>query len=150
MIDRTAAAYLLGSRILLFPQNRTRDGVYVDAPSPIWLASVSEVQEIGNAIISILAAYRDDVPHPTDWKAHGDKVLASAGLRSWAQLHRGTKLCIIEQAGEHLWFRPTRNGGTSGRSRGFHSMDTEPNVALIGEPKSILGAALLLAFSRAL
>jgi hypothetical protein len=100
------------------------------------------------ALIAMLDLYKDDYPHPQDWKAFSQSFLKAAGLRSWRTLQLGSRCCMIERTATLLQIVPTRNGGTTGDDKGFHALaDSTIELPSTSDPAR-LGAALLFAFDR--
>ncbi len=77
--------------------------------------------ELTAAIRDALLHSRCDDSPPADRDAHRRRILTAAGVTSWAQLERGSRMCDIrcDDAGMHLL--PSRNETRSDRgpTRGF-------------------------------
>jgi hypothetical protein len=135
-----AGAYLLANRIILHGSCLTTIGGLNCDPYLSMDANASDA-EVGAALLRVLADARL-TPVPTDHKAEQQKILRTAGVRSWSKLSEGVS-CSITQKAQEILILPTRREG-----RAFiHLPDLTIRVAA-GSPPEQLGRALREGFQR--
>ena len=137
-----ACAYRLKDRWLIHPSSKTTAGVFIACPPYQTIPASADVAAIGDAICLALAASRENIPHPTEWKGLSAPRLAAAGVRSEAALQRGSRLVLVERTENGITITPTNNGGTVGDREGFHHLNDHAGVADIGCSTERLGMML--------
>ena len=138
---RTGAIYKRPDGFVVHPLNRATTGLGI-ASEPVWrLPAASSASDLGAAVLSALAAWRDGVPHPTVWKGYGKAFLKAAGVRSWRSLEAGAAHCIFSDDGLVLSFLPCKAGETSG----FVPSGRPSEVISCEAPPDVVGAAALRA-----
>jgi len=93
-----AGAYLRAGRIILHGSCLTTIGGLACDPYLSMDASASD-GEVGTALLRVLADARV-TPVPTDHKAEQQKILRTAGVRSWSKLSEGISCSITQKAQE--------------------------------------------------
>jgi hypothetical protein len=145
MPSQCASVYKLSTHVVVSPVSKTTAGVRLAVePYQVLSNPVSPV-ELGLAIRRALAESREQIQHPTDWKALASPRLAAAGVKTEAAFQKKSQLVSAEFDGAVLTITPQRNGGAVGAEKGFHAL--VEHVARVSEasPEAI-GNASLLAF----
>jgi hypothetical protein len=135
-----ASAYLRADRIVLHGDCLTTIGGLACDPYLSMDASASDAA-LGAALLRVLADARV-TPVPTDHKAEQQKILRTAGVRSWSKLSDGV-YCSITQTPQEISILPTRCEG-----RAFMHM---PELAVRIAPDSTseqVGRALREGFQK--
>jgi hypothetical protein len=138
-----ASAYRVGARVVICTDSLTRDGFYVCDGPPL-RPDPEDVEDLGRAVLSALAASRSNVRTPTRDENIFQPILDAAGVgpRKFAQLAR---LVSIEATEGGVRFLPARNLGSK---EGFHG---RPELAFETPSRqaSVVGDALRKAFELA-
>ena len=122
--------YIRPNGYIIQPQSRTTAGVWIGCEPIQTMARDVALTTLGQAIREVLAASRDAVAHPTDWKGLLLPLFKCAKIRSWNALQKSAKMCGVEESNSELRIVPTRNGGTAGSDKGYHSL---PEKAILLE-----------------
>jgi len=140
---KLAHVYLRGGTYLIAANAQTVDGVWIaQAPYVLLDESSASDSEIGEAVARALGASRTGIPHPRqeDWKAVAAPLLEAAGVKSHAELMRGSRSVTVESEGETADVVPSRNLGARGgfepvpdAARRASLADREALGALVGE-----------------
>ena len=105
-----ASAYLRADRIILHGDCLTTIGGLACDPYVSMDTSASDA-EVGATLLRVLAEARL-TPVPTDHKAEQQRILRTAGVRSWSKLSEGV-CCSVTQKPQELSILPTRREGRS-------------------------------------
>ena len=149
---RLAGAYRRANLILIHASARTLPGFLVNSPPWIGLPADARNTEIGEAVRTALAGYRDGDPVPdyrsADWKALRQARHRAAGVTSErAYMTDSAYLSLCEENGI-LRITPCRNGGSRGEHKGFQFL---PNLELRTQPNpdsEAVGRAVREGWSR--
>lgn len=144
-----AGAYLHPDGFILHAHHRATSGVLVGAPPVLRLPLDASDADVGVAVRTVLGAYVEAVPHPSDWSESGRAFLKAAGYRSWRALEAPARSCWIEVADGRLLITPLRNGGSRGDRKGFQPFGAEPIAAALSDSDEEVGSALKEALRRA-
>jgi hypothetical protein len=147
MTLRLAAMYARPKDFVIQPESRTTAGVWIGSEPVQVLANESDIATVALAVRTALAASRDGVAHPTDWKAVLQPLLNGAKIKSWNALQKSAKMVGIEMSDVELRILSSRNGGTSGDDKGYHSLPETAIVLATGCSDEELGSALRQALS---
>jgi hypothetical protein len=135
-----ASAYLRAGRIVLHGSCLTTIGGLACDPYLSMDSTVSDA-ELGAALLRVLAEARL-TPVPVDHKAEQQKVLRTAGVRSWSKLSEGVH-CSVTQMPQEISILPSNS-----ESRGFaHLPEFTIRIAVDSTPKQV-GRALRDGFQR--
>ncbi len=135
-----ASAYLRADRIILHGDCLTTIGGLACDPYLSMDRSVSDA-EVGAALLRVLAEARL-TPVPTDHKAEQQKILRTAGVRSWSKLSEGVYRSVTQKPHE-ISILPSHS-----ESRGFsHLPDLTIHIADDSTPEQV-GRALREGFQR--
>jgi len=142
MTLRLAAIYARQNDFVIQPESRTTFGVWIGWEPVQVLGRETEMTTVGQAIRDALVASRDGVVHPTDWKAVLQPLFKGAKIKSWNAMQKSAKMVGIEMSDAELRIVPSRNGGTAGDDKGYHSL-SEKAIVLAGDCSAEqLGSAL--------
>jgi hypothetical protein len=145
---RCGGIYGRSDWLIIHPVNEATSGVGI-ASSPVFRVPVTASQEeIGEAIIAALAAFKSGVQHH-DCTSHGKEFLKAAGFRSWRALYSNAVYCSFSDDGISLRFEPHAYGGTRGDQKGFQPLGAAEVVASSQASATEIGAAALVALSQA-
>lgn len=142
----SATIYRLDTRFVVYPVSTTTADVGIASEPYIVLPTPVSAVDLGMAINHALDSYRNDVPHPTNWKGLSGPRLAAAGVRSEAALHKQASMISVTRTGNTVSFTPQRNGGATGADKGFHALD-ERAVTLDEPTQEAAGEAVLRVFN---
>jgi hypothetical protein len=135
-----ASAYEWNGRILLHPDSKTTDGVWVGG-QPVSSSDPDNPIELGRAVLSALAGSKEGVPHPSIWGDTSAFLLKFAGAKSFRAFFGSARSVSIESQDDRVTFRPYRNLGSRD---GYRPIKGKDRTSLAND--SELGAALLSAF----
>ena len=147
MVQR-AGAYARGANLILHAEALSTAGVGLHVLPVVMLPVTSPAPQVGATITTVVLAYRNDHPHPVDWKAFGAPFLRAAGVKSWRALHTESRHCSIEKTPSVILLRPSRNGGVAGDDKGFHALEDHTITVDSNCTHEVLGAALLSALAQ--
>ena len=96
---RHASVYQRPEILLLHASATTTAGVHLAQEPIVRLAPTASSEQVGSALLEVLAACRTGVPHPSpeEWREATKPLLAAAQFRSWRALERGAKACWVTQ-----------------------------------------------------
>jgi hypothetical protein len=135
-----ASAYLRCGRIILRGNCLTTIGGLACDPYLSMDAGASDA-EVGAALLRVLAEARV-TPVPTDHKAEQQKILRTAGVRSWKKLGEGV-CCSVTEKPHEISILPSHSNG-----RGFAYLpDAIIRIAAGCAPEQV-GRALREGFQR--
>jgi hypothetical protein len=112
VLMKGASVYAASDTLFLSPSSLTTAGVWVGTQPVLRLEPGSGPSVLGEAVIRVLNASHDNLPHPTDWNALLRPLLESAGARSWAAFMNKAKCVCLRFDGEEMKLIPHRNLGT--------------------------------------
>ena len=135
-----ASAYLRAGRIILHGDCLTTIGGLACDPYLSMEATAADA-DVGAALLRVLAEARI-TPVPTDHKAEQQKILRTAGVRSWSKLSEGV-CCSITQKPDEISILPMRSEG-----RAFmHMPELTIRIAQESTPEQV-GRVLREGFQR--
>ncbi len=137
-----ASVYVRQDDYIIQTQSRTTAGIWIGCEPVQTLSRDVEAKTLGAAIRQSLAASQDSVAHPTDWNALLQPLLICAKIKSWNALQKSAKMCGVEKSNVELRIVPSRNGGTSGSEKGYHSLPEKTIVIAADCSAEQLGSAL--------
>lgn len=130
-------------RLLVCPERKAEAGFWLSVEPFTVLATNSELETIGVAILSALGKSSGTELDPTDWKEFGRPRLAAAGVKTETAFQRGSKLVCIEMSAGKICFTPNHNGGTKGDSKGFRVIESEVSCVPASVTPSEIGRVAL-------
>jgi len=142
MTLRHAVMYARQKDFVIQPESRTTAGVWIGWEPVQVVGCETDIATVAQAVRIALAASQDRVAHPTDWKAVLQPILNGAKVKSWNALQISAKMVGIELLDAELRIVPSRNGGTSGDDKGYHSLPETAIVLTTGCSDEELGLAL--------
>jgi len=148
MAEALANAYQLENGTFVHASSRTSSGVWVATLPATLVADNSDPDALGVAIRNSLAQQSILDAEQLNYGEFTKPVLAAAGLKSWSQVQRKSKLCEITRTGGVISVVPTRNGGAAGTDRGFHELEAQAISLPTSATPHELGAAVLSGFER--
>jgi hypothetical protein len=100
-----ASAYLRRGQIIIHGDCITTIGQFACEPIAVIPATASD-EQVGTALLEVLAAAKIATP-PADFQAERKKILAAAGVKSWARLNDGAVYCFVSETPEHIRIGPS-------------------------------------------
>lgn len=143
-----ASVYLRGADLIIHAQNRTYNNKGWNSDPVVRANAADQRAELGAKVRSVLRASRWDAQAP-DPEGKSNPVLKAAGVRSWRQLERESRLVgvVLEKDQISLYpYRATRRG----EGEGFLVMDDARTTMASSCSDSELAAAVLEALQRAI
>lgn len=118
----SAAVYQLKDRILVHPWQQTTTGLGMSSEPYVALPLDADAAALGNCVLAALAESGKTVPHPASAKGLAAPRLKAAGVKSEKAFQAGSRSVMVERAGKLIRIEPSRNGGTTGDSKGFEPL----------------------------
>ena len=144
----SAAVYQLRDRVFIHPWQRTTLGLGMASGPYVSLPLDAEAAALGDAVFAALSGSAVNVPHPESPKGLQAARLKAAGVRSEKAFQSGARNLTVERLDRTIRILPSRNGGSSGESKGFHGL---PELGLslpFASSAEELGNAVLEGFKR--
>src|SRR5262245_57849166 len=139
---RSAAIYVLKDRVLLHPWQKTTVGLGISSEPYTTLPADASNLRLGEALLAVLSASGQTVPHPQSWESVAKPRLDAAGDKSEKAFHSNTKSVTVDWQDDSLHFEPTRNGGASGPDKGFHPLSNSRVTVAAGMGAEAIGSAV--------
>lgn len=108
---KAATVYQNGSVVCFHSSSKTTAGLWIATPPFLRVEPGSAVAAKGEAVLEVLNASREGVPHPTSWGGLIAPLLELAGVKSWAAFMKNAACLNLEVLGERLKVIPNRNLG---------------------------------------
>lgn len=113
---RSATVYLRKGTYVVHASSMTTDGVLIRSEPTLAVSEDAGAGELGQAIVAALDGSRSGVPHPTDWKAVLQPLLAVSGTKSWVAFAKAATCLGVEEDAGQIVLVPMRN---LGKNEGF-------------------------------
>jgi hypothetical protein len=146
-VEQIAAVFVREVDFLVEPNVQTVTGLWLSADPVTRLPRAASTAELGAAVRSALTASRRGMPALTNWKKFPSSLLQVAGIRSWNALLRSAARCQVEATRDTIRVLPSRNGGTQGDERGYHSVEELAVTVPASISDEELGASLVSAIA---
>lgn len=114
-----ASATLYPDKILIETIDRAEEGFGISSSNISILPVDTDNNSLGSAIRQHLNATRTGLKRPTDYKKHYQDFLDKAGFKNGKEHHRNALHVTMLQRLDTITLNPTRNGGYTGKDRGF-------------------------------
>jgi hypothetical protein len=137
---KRATAYLRRGRIFLEAKSKTMHGVWIQS-DPISAVDPDKPDEIGRAVLVVLACSKQGVSQPSRWQYKLNPIYSLAGVSSWDTFATAARCVGIALEGDTITFVPYRN---LGGKEGFVRITGKGRSCLPDSAK--IGATLMLAF----
>ena len=148
VMSRLVSVYARDRDYIVQPHSWTTTGLRIGTEPINVLPGNTSAADLCEALQKALAAAKEGVAHPTDWKAQLEPLLQCAKIRSWNALQKSAKLCQVEAVDCGFRISPSRNGGTSGPDKGYHPIADQAVVLSLGSSPEDLGVAVLRILTR--
>lgn len=142
-----ASVYLRGADLIIHAQNRSYNNCGWNSEPVVKTNVALSPSEIGALVRSVLQASRWDAEAP-DPDRQDNPILKAAGVRSWRQLERESRLVGIALQNEQISVCPYR-ATRPGEGEGFLVMDDAATTQSAHCSDEELGAAVLDGLNRA-
>lgn len=114
-----ANAILYPNKILIATLDRAKEGFGISSANITTLPIDTDLEVLGSIIRHYMGLTKTGLPIPKDYKQHYHDFLKRAGFKNGKEHHRNALLLNILQKGNQIIIGPTRNGGYTGKDRGF-------------------------------
>jgi hypothetical protein len=108
---KAATVYKRGDALYLHSSSKTTAGVWIATAPVTKVDNDTTASAKGKAILAVIKASQEGVPHPTNWNELIDPLLELAGVKSWATFMKNAACVGIESDGERLMLIPNQNLG---------------------------------------
>lgn len=113
-MKKSAILYERGGALFFRASSLTTTGILVDSEPLLRIDPRTGSTAIGSAVVTVLDAFREEVPHPTDWTAAALPLLKIAGVRSWHTFMKRSRCVGLVLDSQSLLLTPCRNLGKGG------------------------------------
>lgn len=137
----TALAYPDKNVVITF--DYTYAGFSLASKNVTILTSDLGLVELGLTVRHHLNLTKHGVEIPKDYSESYKEYLKSMGFKTRKQEYEGAKCVMIYQEGGLITLKSTKNGGVSGKTKGFQVNDSEGIVITSNSSPEALGKALL-------
>jgi len=144
----SAAVYRLRDRVFMHPWQRTTLGLGIASEPYVSLPLDAGDAELGAAVLNALSLSRGTLPHPESPRGLQAARLKAAGVRSEKAFQSDALSLTVELLDRTIRIVPSRNGGTSGESKGFHGLPDRSVSLPFDAGARELGAAICECFER--
>jgi hypothetical protein len=119
MKTQSASATLYCDQILIATHDKTIVGYSITTTKITKLPADASTSIIGQTVRKHLSLSTTDVPAPFDFKTMYQDFLNAAGFKNAKSHYKGARYLSIHQTDQEIVITPTRNGGATGKERGF-------------------------------
>ena len=126
MITQLANVFLTADAWLVVSMSQTTYGVWVANFHVIRLPADGADENLGDAVLEMLAQSQQRVPHPKDWINFNRRYLDSLGVKNLNKFEAESKLIAVESDGSRLTLTPNRHRG---RQQGYEPLKSKVSVA---------------------
>jgi hypothetical protein len=147
--SQRAAVYERAGIVLAYAEHRTVDGFFI-ASEPYMSVPELAATQLGKAILEALKRSKAGVavPAANEWPRLSGARLKAAGVTSEASFMRGARLVSVEAVEDAIQLVPHRNGGATGKERGFHPLTQSAASLVVGCSETTLGSLCLQALNQ--
>lgn len=142
----SAGAFMISKRFVFVANGRVPSGFYLQCEPTICILQNASPEEIGQAMLTVLNAFRPSHLVPEDFASVRKAQLRAMGVRSERQLQQQALCCEFSRGLDAYDFMPTHNGGTAGNKQGFQPNNNQFSIPL-SSSEAELGDAIRRAFS---
>ena len=114
-----ASATLYPDKIVIETIDRVKEGFGISSMNISSLPVDTDINTLGSTIRLHLNLTKTGLPIPKDYKQHYKDFLDKAGFKNGKEHHENALLLNISQRRNKIFISPTKNGGYSGKHRGF-------------------------------
>jgi hypothetical protein len=114
-----AGATLYPDRILIETIDRVKEGFGISSTNIATLPIDTDLATLGSTIRRHLTLTKTGLTIPKDYKKHYKDFLDKAGFKNGKEHHKNALHLTISQRQNQITISPTKNGGYTGKDRGF-------------------------------
>lgn len=145
-----AGATLYPDKIVIETIDRIKDLYGIVSPDVTIVAPDTESNTLGRAIRVHLNLSRDNLRRNTDTEKRYKKYLKAAGFNDIKSHYKNALHLTIHQKDGVISIAPTKNGGPTGKNRGFLNTNESPLVVAATISDSELGELVRSGWSKCL
>lgn len=144
MTRQIANVFVTADGWLVVSMSQTTYGVWAANFGVIRLPSACTDEQLGDAVLEMLAQSQTRMPHPSDWSEFNRRYLDSLGVKNLNKFEADSKLISVESDGSRLTLTPNRHRG---RQHGYEPLKskivvTDVNAAAVGRAVRALPAQI--------
>lgn len=144
-----ASATLYPDKIVIATTDRVKEGLGISFTNVSLLPVDTDNETLGLKIRHHLSLTRSGLPIPKDYKKAYNEFLTQAGFKNGKDHHKDALHLIISQVDNQIRINPTKNGGYTGKERGFLEMkDVDPIILNDRVDNLILGNSIRDSWSK--
>lgn len=114
-----ASATLYPDKILIETVDRVKEGFGISSTNITTLPVDTDNNTLGSTLRHHLNSTRTGLTIPKDYKKHYQDFLNKAGFKNGKDHHKNALHLTISQRKDKIILSPTKNGGYTGKDRGF-------------------------------
>ena len=114
-----ASATLYPDKIIIETIDRLKSGAGISSTKITILPIDTDLSLLGTTVRQHLSLTKENLPTPNDWKQHYADFLKKVGFKNGKEHHKNALLLNLHQKGDTITISPTKNGGYTGKDRGF-------------------------------
>jgi hypothetical protein len=146
MSDQLAEVAMRNGYFFISSYSQTTDGFWTRNNDILTCTVTSSEDYLGEVVLATLTHSRVNIATPPQQSRRPDPLLKAAGVGSYSEFMKRTRIVQVERTNDQLTVTPTRNLGSR---EGFAPLDHKQLTVTIENPR-VVGNAILRAFDDAL
>ena len=143
-----ASATLYPDKILIETIDRVKEGFGISSTNIATLPIDTDNNTLGSTLRHHLKSTRTGLTRPKDYKKHYQDFLSKAGFKNSKEHHRNALHLTISQRQDKIIITPTKNGGYTGKDRGFSGIKDSDIIVTVDIDNSILADKIKEGWSK--
>jgi len=135
-------------KILIETTDRVRDGFGISSVKITILAADPDSELLGSTVRHHLKLSEDNLRTPKDLNKNYNEFLSVAGFRNGKEHHKDALQLLIDQVDNVITLYPNRNGGWTGKNRGFTPVENAEIKVDANSSNSDLGESIKLGWTK--
>jgi len=143
-----ASATLYPDKIIIETIDRLKEGGSISSTKIAILSLDTELSLLGSTIRYHLSLTETNLPTPKDWKQHYTGYLMQMGFKNGKEHHKNALLLNLHQKDDTITISPTKNGGFTGKDRGFLGIKDSDIIFITDIDNSTLGDKIKFGWTK--
>lgn len=143
-----ANATLYPNKILIATIDRVKEGFGISSTNISILSVDIDNLTLGSTIRQHLNSTRNSLTIPKDYKKHYQDFLDKVGFKNGKEHHKNAFHLIISQRQNKITISPTKNGGFTGKDRGFIGIKDSDIIVTTDIDNSLLAGKIKEGWSK--
>lgn len=143
-----ANATLYPDKILIATTDRVKEGFGISSTNISTLPIDTDSDTLGSTLRHHLNLTRTGLTIPKDYKKHYQDFLDKAGFKNGKEHHKNALQLTISQRQDKIILSPTKNGGYTGKDRGFLGIKDSDIIVTADIDNSMLADKLKEGWSK--